>query len=244
METVLRAPFARPGARAAGVGRQPGGDRRAAAAAGAARRRGRRRTAEADGRDRLDLELPAEPADVSAGRAGRARPAPTCAACCSASTSTRDDRGGRPGRLPGRAGRARAAGHDVVAGEIELLDVFADLAELSRNRPAGEELHSRAPRAQPPRVLPHLPAEPRRRAGRRCRSSSATGSPRCSAHYGVDRPRPHARAGGGGLPDLPGPAARGAPTCTLVVAACCSSWLPSRRRRRRCASRPARRSST
>ena len=35
-----------------------------------------------------------------------------------------------------------AAGVDVVADEIELLGLFADLAELSRNRPAGEELHT------------------------------------------------------------------------------------------------------
>ena len=34
------------------------------------------------------------------------------------------------------------AGVDVVANEIELLGLFADLAELSRNRPAGEDLHT------------------------------------------------------------------------------------------------------
>ena len=35
-----------------------------------------------------------------------------------------------------------AAGEDVVADEIELLGLFADLAELSRNRPVGEDLHT------------------------------------------------------------------------------------------------------
>ncbi len=35
-----------------------------------------------------------------------------------------------------------AAGVDVVADEMELLRLFADLAELSRNRPAGEDLHT------------------------------------------------------------------------------------------------------
>lgn len=35
-----------------------------------------------------------------------------------------------------------AAGVDVVTDEIELLGLFADLAELSRNRPAGEDLHT------------------------------------------------------------------------------------------------------
>jgi acetyl/propionyl-CoA carboxylase alpha subunit/acetyl-CoA carboxylase carboxyltransferase component len=37
---------------------------------------------------------------------------------------------------------ARAAGQDVVTGEIELLCLFAELAELSRNRPGGEEQHT------------------------------------------------------------------------------------------------------
>lgn len=35
-----------------------------------------------------------------------------------------------------------AAGDDVVVDEIELLGLFADLAELSRNRPVGEDLHT------------------------------------------------------------------------------------------------------
>ena len=35
-----------------------------------------------------------------------------------------------------------AAGLDVVTDEIELLGLFADLAELSRNRPAGDDLHT------------------------------------------------------------------------------------------------------
>jgi acetyl/propionyl-CoA carboxylase alpha subunit/acetyl-CoA carboxylase carboxyltransferase component len=35
-----------------------------------------------------------------------------------------------------------AAGHDVVADELALLGLFADFAELSRNRPAGEDLHT------------------------------------------------------------------------------------------------------
>ncbi|GIM89629.1 fused acetyl/propionyl-CoA carboxylase subuit alpha/methylmalonyl-CoA decarboxylase subunit alpha [Paractinoplanes toevensis] len=34
---------------------------------------------------------------------------------------------------------AAEAGHRPLAGEVELIEVFADLAELSRNRPAGEE---------------------------------------------------------------------------------------------------------
>jgi len=37
---------------------------------------------------------------------------------------------------------ARESGADVVHREIELFDLFADLAELSRNRPGGEEEHT------------------------------------------------------------------------------------------------------
>nr|WP_300142477.1 carboxyl transferase domain-containing protein [Propionicimonas sp.] len=35
--------------------------------------------------------------------------------------------------------QARAEGIDVLAGEVELISLFADLAELGRNRPAGEQ---------------------------------------------------------------------------------------------------------
>ena len=35
-----------------------------------------------------------------------------------------------------------AGGEDVVTSELELLECFADFAELSRNRPAGEDLHT------------------------------------------------------------------------------------------------------
>ncbi|MDN5572225.1 MAG: fused acetyl/propionyl-CoA carboxylase subunit alpha/methylmalonyl-CoA decarboxylase subunit alpha, partial [Propionibacteriaceae bacterium] len=38
--------------------------------------------------------------------------------------------------------QARAEGVDVVAGEIELFTLFADLAELSRNRPASEQANT------------------------------------------------------------------------------------------------------
>ena len=48
------------------------------------------------------------------------------------------------------ARRAAAdAGHRLLAGEVQLLEVFADLAELSRNRPAGGEIsdsHVHSPR--------------------------------------------------------------------------------------------------
>ncbi len=36
----------------------------------------------------------------------------------------------------------RAAGRDLVSDELPVLSLFADIAELSRNRPAGEEVHT------------------------------------------------------------------------------------------------------
>ena len=102
----------------------------------------------------------------------------------------------------------RAEGVSVVADEMALLGTFADLAELSRNRPARRGAAHRAARAQLARALPHLPAEPRRRARR---PAGAVPRPAAARAAPLRRrgPRAHARDGGGGLPDLPGPAAVG-----------------------------------
>ena len=51
-------------------------------------------------------------------------------------------RGADPCELPQRREEAREAGRDVISGEIDLLSLFAELAELSRNRPGGEEEHT------------------------------------------------------------------------------------------------------
>ncbi len=93
----------------------------------------------------------------------------------------------------------------------------------------------REPRAQPARALPHLPAEPRRRAARPARAvprPAGRGAGALRRH----RPRPHAGAGGGGLPDLPGPAALGARGRAGDLR-CCSAGSPSRRRPASCAPR-------
>ena len=71
----------------------------------------------------------------SAPRAARR----TCAACCSASTSTRTTSAGCSTDYLAARRAATEAGQRPLADELELLDVFADLAELSRNRPAGED---------------------------------------------------------------------------------------------------------
>ena len=195
------------GARAAGVLRQPGRDRYAAGAAGAARRRrGRGRREEAP-ETAADLELPGRRRDASAyDRAVRGLD-DLRSLLLGFDLDPRDEGRTLSGYLQ-RAGRAGRAGLRPVAAETDVLRVFADLSELSRNRPAGEETRLRRPGAQPARALPHLPAEPRRRPRRPARGvpHPAGAGPRALRRH---RPRPHPRAGGGGLPHLPGPAAHG-----------------------------------
>ena len=100
-----------------------------------------RRRAPTEAGPDLDLPQPA-PADVRAASAPRAA-APTCAAILlgfdvdpQTTTAPRSPTTSPPATSSSRRG------DDVVADEIELLGLFADLAELSRNRPAGEELHT------------------------------------------------------------------------------------------------------
>ncbi len=52
------------------------------------------------------------------------------------------DNGGTLSRYLAARDEAAERGADVIVHEIELLGVFADFAELSRNRPADEELHT------------------------------------------------------------------------------------------------------
>ena len=79
------------------------------------------------------------------------------------------------------AGRATPS---CSAAELAVLTTFADLCELSRNRPARRGGRRRAG-AQPARVLPRLPALPRRRPGAPARAVPAKLA-RVARHYGVD----------------------------------------------------------
>ena len=185
METVLRAPFAGAGARAAGDDRQPGRDRRAAAAPGADRPR--RAT---------DAEAAASPARTWScrrradrrlrRRAGRPRAAPTCAACCSASTSTADDEAGAlAGYLAARE-RGRTDGHDVVGrrGRAARGVRRPGRAEPQPARPArscSTELRVHSPREYFHTYLQSLDVE---RAG--LPDAFRDRLARVLAHYGVD----------------------------------------------------------
>ena len=79
---------------------------------------------------------------------------------------------------------AVSAGHRPLAAELDLLDVFADLAELSRNRPAGADdvgdTHVHSPREYLHTYLQSLDVE---RAG--LPESFRTRLSRALAHYGV-----------------------------------------------------------
>ena len=226
METVLRAPFRGPGARVPGVGRQPGRDRRAADAPGAAGRRRRR------GRSRgpattVEIDLPAEPADVPAADRA-ARGLQDLRSLLLGFDVDPQDREPGAGRLPGRPRRARRPA--AAAASSSCCTVFADLSELSRNQP-GRRARGRAgqPGAQPARVLPQLPAEPRRRARRRCRRAF-----QARLHAGARplRRRPTWTARRSWRPRSSGSSwpSSGRPPTSRWCPSCCGSGWPGRRR--------------
>ena len=113
-------------------------------------------------------------------------------------------------RVPRRARRgAGRRGSRSLDDELALLGTFADLAELSRNRPADEERHTElrvhSSREHFHTYLQSLDVERGGLPGALPRPAGAGAAP-----LRRRGPRAHARAGGGGLPHLPGPAALGA----------------------------------
>ena len=239
METVLRAPFrARVRECPVSVGSQvetgaplmrlePLADD--GAERGRAGRRGRRDRAAAPSprrrvRGRAGRARPAGPAQPAARL--RRRPAGRPAACCRATWP----------RGPSSAARP-------LEGELDLLTVFADLSELSRNKPGGElEVEPGSP-VHSPREFFHsyLQSLDVERAGvTEGFQAKLTQGPRALRRH---RAGPYAGAGGRGLPDLPGPAADVAPTSRSCRSCCASGW-PARRRRVARASAPGSPSST
>ncbi|MGV9779627.1 biotin/lipoyl-containing protein, partial [Streptosporangium sp. NPDC003464] len=140
METVLRAPFrGRVRELAVSLGSQveagarllrlePLGDGDEAAGPAAAAKE-------------AELDLPSEPVDVPAAeRAARALQ-DLRSLLLGFDIDPRDDKRLLADYLAARAELVAEGGHEL-AGEVELLRLFADLSELSRNRPAGEESKS------------------------------------------------------------------------------------------------------
>ncbi len=131
--------------------------------------------------DSVELDLPAAPADESAAvRAARGQE-DLRSQLLGFDVDPLDERR----VLAGYLAAASETGHRPLAGEVQLLEVFADLAELSRNRPAGEEgpgdTHVRSAREYFHTYLQSLDVE---RAGLpesfQARLSKALG------HYGVE----------------------------------------------------------
>ncbi len=155
-----------------------------------------------------DLELPRRRRRTRRRRGPRRAAAGRAVARCCSGYDVDPQRGRRPHRLPRRprdAARRRASTWSRPSSP--LLSLFADLAELSRNRPAGEDEHTElrvhSSREHFHTYLQSLDVD----RGGPARRTSATGWSGCWRHYGVHRPGPHPRAGGGGLPHLPRPAA-------------------------------------
>jgi acetyl/propionyl-CoA carboxylase alpha subunit/acetyl-CoA carboxylase carboxyltransferase component len=97
--------------------------------------------AEASGSDGPDLDLPESAPEAAADARVAEGLADLEAIMLGYDTDPATERRTLTGYLDARE-EARAAGHDVLAGEIELLRMFAELAELSRNRPGGGDEHT------------------------------------------------------------------------------------------------------
>ncbi|MFD2421138.1 ATP-binding protein [Amycolatopsis pigmentata] len=128
----------------------------------------------------VDLELPAEPAGRSAEVQVREGIADLRSLLLGYDVDPRDERRVLSGYL---AARARSKGRPLPE-EVELLEVFADLSELSRNRPAGEETHADT-RVHSPREYFHtyLQSLDVERAG--LSETFRTRLARVLGHYGV-----------------------------------------------------------
>ncbi|MBX7268123.1 ATP-grasp domain-containing protein [Micromonospora sp. Llam7] len=129
----------------------------------------------------VDLELPSEPTGLSAAARVARGIADLRSLLLGYDLDPRDERRTLAGYLTARA----ELHHRPLAEEVELLQVFADLSELSRNRPAGEE--SRADtRVHSPREYFHTYLQ--------CLDVERAALPdtfrqrlaRVLAHYGVD----------------------------------------------------------
>ena len=100
---------------------------------------------------------------------------------------------------------------ELVEAELGLLDTFADICEISRNRPTLDEAGHRRARPQPTRTFPFLPAFARRRGGGAAAGVSRQDRSRSSGLRHRHARRARSRVGRRGLPAVPGVAAHGEP---------------------------------
>ncbi|GAB4058161.1 ATP-binding protein [Catellatospora paridis] len=137
--------------------------------------------AEAAATDAVDLELPPEPDGLTAeARVARGQ-ADLRSLLLGYDLDPRDERRALSAYLAGRAELGRVP----IEGEVELLQVFADLSELTRNRPAGEETKADT-RVHSPREFFHayLQSLDVDRAG--LPDAFRQRLARVLAHYGID----------------------------------------------------------
>jgi acetyl/propionyl-CoA carboxylase alpha subunit/acetyl-CoA carboxylase carboxyltransferase component len=88
--------------------------------------------------EHVELDLPAEPAELPAPLRARRGQEDLRSLLLGFDVDPHDERRVLNGYLAARLA-ATESGYRPLDGELELLDVFADLAELSRNRPTGED---------------------------------------------------------------------------------------------------------
>ena len=214
METAVRAPFAGPGPRGPGRRERPG-RRRRARCCGSTGPATRPRRSSASGSTLPGGRRPRR-RRPRAGRWSLLAAMQALITGYDVSAELRPAAGRRVRRRPRRAARGRR--RSCCTASWRVLTTFADLSELSRNRPTSEEeeadeqVHS--PREYFHSYLHSLDID---REG--LPESFRARLSRALLHYGVARPGARPRAGGGGVPHLPGPAADGRPAARRPRAA-------------------------
>ena len=95
-----------------------------------------------------EIELPAEPAAASAAHRAERCMQDLRSLLLGFDVGPHDQRRTLAGDLAVRAELGESS--RPLTAEVELLQMFADLSELTRNRPAGEDISGERPRAQRP----------------------------------------------------------------------------------------------
>ncbi|HZM76104.1 MAG TPA: carboxyl transferase domain-containing protein, partial [Candidatus Limnocylindrales bacterium] len=129
----------------------------------------------------VDLELPPEPTDLSAAERVARGIADLRSLLLGYDVDPSDERRVLSGYLAARA----ESDQRPLEAEVDLLRVFADLAELSRNRPAGEETKAEN-RVHSPREYFHMYLQSLDVDRAALPESFRTRLARVLAHYGVD----------------------------------------------------------
>ena len=129
-----------------------------------------------------EIDLPAEPADASAASRAERGLQDLRSLLLGFDVDPHDQRRTLAGYLAARAELGESS--RPLAAEVELLQVFADLAELTRNRPAGEDI-SAGHRCTAPASTSTPTCRASTWSGPGCRRRSRAGCGAVLGHYGV-----------------------------------------------------------